>query len=114
MTVTAAWPGVGVELALLDDDYDGTGTTAVLVRLVQGTPAATPTVPNSPDGNALPLYRIAVPPGSGLLPVTSGVGYARSLRDTLASNAGIWDRSLPVVRGTGDVLSVHGTYETAS
>ncbi|MEV8537361.1 hypothetical protein [Streptomyces sp. NPDC051572] len=107
MTVRAAWPGAGVELALLDDDYDGTRTTALLVRLVQGTPAATPTVPNSPDGNALPLCRIAVPTGSGLLPVTSGVGYVHSLRDTLASTVGIWDRSLPV-------LSVHGTYETAS
>ncbi|WP_327401948.1 hypothetical protein OG194_18560 [Streptomyces sp. NBC_01288] len=53
-----------VELAVLDDEYDGTGTTAVLVRLVQGTPAATPIVPTTPNGNALPLYRIAVPAGA--------------------------------------------------
>jgi hypothetical protein len=53
-----------VELAVLDDDYDGSGATAAMVRLVQGTPAATPVVPNSPGGSALPLYRIAVPAGA--------------------------------------------------
>ncbi|MEU6377502.1 hypothetical protein [Streptomyces sp. NPDC046909] len=53
-----------VELAVLDDDYDGTGTTAAVLRLVKGTPAATPVVPNTPNGNALPLYRIAVPAGA--------------------------------------------------
>ncbi|MFE2888801.1 hypothetical protein [Streptomyces sp. NPDC059272] len=53
-----------VELAVLDDDYDGTGSTTALVRLVQGTPAAIPTVPATPNGNAIPLYRIAVPAGA--------------------------------------------------
>lgn len=43
-----------VELAVLDDEFDGTGSTTALVRLVQGTPAATPTAPNTPNGNALP------------------------------------------------------------
>ncbi|WP_043682806.1 hypothetical protein [Streptomyces xylophagus] len=52
--------------------------------------------------------------GTGLLAVTSGVGYVRSLRDTLANNSDIWDKSRPVAWGTGDVLSIHGTYESAS
>ncbi len=43
-----------VELAVLDDDYDGTGSTTALVRLVRGTPAAIPTVPATPNGNAIP------------------------------------------------------------
>lgn len=52
--------------------------------------------------------------GSGLLAVTGTTGYVRSLRDTLAVNGSIWDKSDPVVWGTGDVLSIHGTYESAS
>ncbi|WP_432134202.1 MULTISPECIES: hypothetical protein [unclassified Streptomyces] len=50
-----------VELAVQDGVYDGTAETRALVRLVPGTPAATPVVPNTPDGSALPLYRILVP-----------------------------------------------------
>ncbi|MEV6478580.1 hypothetical protein [Streptomyces sp. NPDC051576] len=66
-----------VELAVLDDDYDGTGTTAALVRLVQGTPAALPTVPNTPNGSALPLYRIAVPAGASA--GTGGLSWATAV-----------------------------------
>ncbi|MDQ1047843.1 hypothetical protein [Streptomyces sp. V4I2] len=51
--------------------------------------------------------------GSGLLATTNG-GIVRSVRDTLGSSAGIWDRSLPFAWASGDVLSIHGTYEAAS
>ncbi|MFI2430267.1 hypothetical protein [Streptomyces sp. NPDC018693] len=50
-----------VELVVQDSVYDGTAETRAFVRLVRGTPAATPVVPNTPDGSALPLYRILVP-----------------------------------------------------
>ncbi|MFL4906385.1 hypothetical protein ACJ6WF_25180 [Streptomyces sp. MMS24-I2-30] len=53
-----------VELAVKDDPYDSTHATEAVIRLVVGAPAATPTVPNSPDGTALPLYRILVPAGA--------------------------------------------------
>ncbi|MFG3291132.1 hypothetical protein ACGF3G_20270 [Streptomyces sp. NPDC048179] len=52
--------------------------------------------------------------GSGLLAVTGGAGYVRSLRDTLATSTGIWDKSLPFTWASGDVLTIHGTYESAS
>ncbi|MFF3940830.1 hypothetical protein [Streptomyces phaeofaciens] len=50
-----------VELVVRDGVYDGTAETAATVRLVRGTPAASPVAPNTPDGSALPLYRILVP-----------------------------------------------------
>ncbi|MFJ8106761.1 hypothetical protein [Streptomyces sp. NPDC096132] len=53
-----------VELVVQDGVYDGTATTEAKVRLVKGTPAATPVVPNTPDGSALPLYLITVPAGT--------------------------------------------------
>jgi hypothetical protein len=53
-----------VELVVQDGVYDGTAGTAAKVRLVKGTPAATPVAPNTPDGSALPLYQIKVPAGA--------------------------------------------------
>ncbi|MFD1658882.1 hypothetical protein ACFSL4_11850 [Streptomyces caeni] len=53
-----------VELAVQDTVYDSTGQTRALVRLVPGAPAAVPAAPDSPDGSALPLYRITVPAGA--------------------------------------------------
>ncbi len=41
-----------VELAVLDDDYDGTGSTTALVRLVRGTPRPSP--PSPPPRTATP------------------------------------------------------------
>jgi hypothetical protein len=61
------------------------------------------------DSSALLFYQ-----GSGLLASTSGVGYVRSIRDTSATSTGIWDKSLPYAWAVGDVLSIHGTYESAS
>lgn len=51
--------------------------------------------------------------GSGLLATTNG-GVVRSLRDGFAATTAIWDKSAPVTWGAGDVLSVYGTYESAS
>ncbi|MFJ8821635.1 hypothetical protein ACIREE_07615 [Streptomyces sp. NPDC102467] len=48
------------------------------------------------------------------LVATAGGGTARSLRDGYAGNAGIWDKGLPFTWAAGDVLSVYGTYESAS
>ncbi|MFD7132370.1 hypothetical protein [Streptomyces sp. NPDC059894] len=53
-----------VELVVRDDVHDGSGATEAVVRLVTGTPSATPVAPNSPDGSALPLYLIKVPVGA--------------------------------------------------
>ncbi|MFI7500520.1 hypothetical protein ACIBVL_18840 [Streptomyces sp. NPDC049687] len=53
-----------VELVVQDGVYDGTAQTAAKVRLVKGTPAATPVAPSTPDGSALPLYQIKVPAGA--------------------------------------------------
>ncbi|MER5964225.1 hypothetical protein [Streptomyces sp. NPDC002057] len=53
-----------VELAVVDDTYDRTGATDAVVRLVKGTPAATPTVPASGPGSTIPLYSILVPKGT--------------------------------------------------
>lgn len=51
--------------------------------------------------------------GTGLLATTGG-GVVRSLRDTLGLTTAIWDKSVPFAWGLGDVLSIHGTYESAS
>ncbi len=61
------------------------------------------------DSSGLLFYQ-----GSGLLSATSGVGYVRSLRDSMATSTGIWDKSLPFAWAVGDVLSIHGTYESVS
>ena len=62
------------------------------------------------DASANLLYQ-----GSGLLAVAAnGSGIVRSLRDTLKTSTGLWDKSLPFVWAAGDVLSIHGTYESAS
>ncbi|MEU3060032.1 hypothetical protein [Streptomyces subrutilus] len=53
-----------IELAVLDDAYDGTGKTEAVVRLVKGVPAAVPVAPSSPSGRALQLYTVRVPAGT--------------------------------------------------
>ncbi|MFD3327583.1 hypothetical protein [Streptomyces sp. NPDC058701] len=53
-----------IELAVLDDAYDGTGKTEAVLRLVKGTPAAVPVAPPSPAGRALQLYTVRVPAGT--------------------------------------------------
>lgn len=51
--------------------------------------------------------------GSALLSTNNG-GVVRSVRDTLATSTGIWDKSLPFTWASGDILSLHGTYESAA
>ncbi|MFI9613189.1 hypothetical protein ACIHCM_16200 [Streptomyces sp. NPDC052023] len=51
--------------------------------------------------------------GSALLSTASG-GTATSLRDGLALTNDIWDKGHPFAWAAGDVLSLHGTYESAS
>ncbi|MFF0556154.1 hypothetical protein [Streptomyces sp. NPDC004266] len=53
-----------IELAVLDDAYDRSGSTGAVIRLVKGTPAATPAVPASGPGSAFPLYSVSVPAGT--------------------------------------------------
>ncbi|MFE7602488.1 hypothetical protein [Streptomyces sp. NPDC057494] len=53
-----------IELAVLDDAYDRSGATGAVIRLVKGTPAATPAVPSSGPGSAFPLYTVSVPAGT--------------------------------------------------
>ncbi|MEU7038074.1 hypothetical protein ABZ958_30965 [Streptomyces sp. NPDC046237] len=68
LTVTDGDPQYGridlVELAVVDNDYDRTGVTEAVVRLVKGTASATPAVPVSGPGSTLPLYTVAVPAGT--------------------------------------------------
>ncbi|WP_128980714.1 hypothetical protein [Streptomyces roseicoloratus] len=58
-----------VELAVVDNDHDQTGVTESVIRLVKGTPSATPVVPPSGPGSTQPLYSIRVPKG-----VSAGTG----------------------------------------
>ncbi|MFF5787701.1 hypothetical protein ACFY8P_22380 [Streptomyces sp. NPDC012693] len=53
-----------IELAVLDDTYDRSGATQAVVRLVEGTPEATPVVPPSGPGSTIPLYTVRVPKGT--------------------------------------------------
>ncbi|MEU0401656.1 hypothetical protein ABZ318_15715 [Streptomyces sp. NPDC006197] len=53
-----------VELAVIDDDYDRTGTTDAVIRLVKGVPSSVPVVPASGPGSTVPLYTISVPKGT--------------------------------------------------
>ncbi|MFJ8106760.1 hypothetical protein [Streptomyces sp. NPDC096132] len=52
-------------------------------------------------------------PGSGLLSTSNG-GVVRSLRESLKQANAFWDKGFPFTWGTNDVLSIHGTYESAS
>jgi hypothetical protein len=52
-------------------------------------------------------------PGSGLLSVTGG-GTVRNLRESLKQANAFWDKGFPFTWATGDVLSIYGTYESAS
>ncbi|MGA5063125.1 hypothetical protein ACPB9E_04970 [Streptomyces exfoliatus] len=66
-----------IELAVLDDTYDRSGDTQAVVRLVEGTPAATPTVPLSGPGSTIPLYTIRVPKGTSA--GTGGIAWSTAV-----------------------------------
>lgn len=85
-----------VVLRLYDDAYDGSGRSEAAVEIVQGTPAATPTVPATPS-LALPLYQITVAKGtsagSGGIPWSTALA---DLRQATVSVGGI----VPLTIGT--------------
>ncbi|MDT9688574.1 hypothetical protein Q5762_09455 [Streptomyces sp. P9(2023)] len=67
-----------IELAVIDDAYDKTGTTDAVIRLVKGAPHASPVPPVSATGSTLPLYTVRVPKGAsagngGIAWTTTGV-----------------------------------------
>ncbi|MFG2111549.1 hypothetical protein ACGFRB_02730 [Streptomyces sp. NPDC048718] len=68
LTLTDGDPQYGridlIELAVLDDTYDKSGRAEAVIRLVKGTPSATPVAPASGPGSAFPLYTVAVPAGT--------------------------------------------------
>lgn len=66
-----------IELAVEDDTYDRTGTYEAVIRLVKGTPAATPTVPQAGTGSTIPLYTIKVPKGTSA--GTGGIAWATAV-----------------------------------
>ncbi|MFB7517834.1 hypothetical protein [Streptomyces sp. NPDC056144] len=53
-----------IELAVLDDEFDSTGTTRAEVRLIKGVASATPAVPASGPGSSIPLYSVRVKAGT--------------------------------------------------
>ncbi|MFF9341657.1 MULTISPECIES: hypothetical protein [unclassified Streptomyces] len=70
-----------VELAVVDDAYDRTGTTEAVIRLVTGVPSATPAVPASGPGSVLPLYAVRVPKGTSA--GTGGIAWTGGAVTTL-------------------------------
>ena len=63
-------------LRIYDDVYDGSGRTEAVVEIVQGTPAATPAIPATPD-LAVPLYQVAVPKNTSA--GTGGIAWTTAL-----------------------------------
>ncbi|MEU9702816.1 hypothetical protein [Streptomyces sp. NPDC047981] len=53
-----------IELAVVDDTYDKTGTTEAVVRLVKGEARAVPVAPAPGVGSTLPLYTVTVRAGT--------------------------------------------------
>ncbi|MFF5451100.1 hypothetical protein ACFY40_07655 [Streptomyces sp. NPDC012950] len=53
-----------VELAVMDDAYDRSGSTEAVVRVVKGAPSAAPAAPPTGPGSTIPLYTVRVPKGS--------------------------------------------------
>jgi hypothetical protein len=94
-------------LRVYDDAYDGSGRTEAAVEIVQGTPAAAPVAPTTPD-LSLPLFQVSVPAGTSA--GTGGIPWATSntdLRTTLVSAGGI----LPVYNNATVAGSYPGQYQ---
>ncbi|MFJ5828775.1 hypothetical protein [Streptomyces sp. NPDC093089] len=66
-----------IELAVVDEAYDQTTPTEAVVRLIKGTPEATPTVPQTGVGSTIPLYTIRVPKGTSA--GTGGIAWATAV-----------------------------------
>ncbi|MGW0466848.1 hypothetical protein ACWDX6_16465 [Streptomyces sp. NPDC003027] len=70
-----------IELAVVDDDYDKTGATEAVIRLVKGEPAANAAAPASGPGSTVPLYTVRVPKAASA--GTGGVGWTSGAVTTL-------------------------------
>ncbi|MFE2555222.1 hypothetical protein ACFXGT_04195 [Streptomyces sp. NPDC059352] len=66
-----------IELAVVDDLYDKTGSTEAVIRLVKGTPEASPAAPQPGPGSTIPLYTIKVPKGTSA--GTGGIAWATAV-----------------------------------
>ena len=66
-----------IELAVVDELYDQAVATEVVIRLIKGTPEATPTVPQSGVGSTIPLYTIRVPKGTSA--GTGGIAWSTAV-----------------------------------
>ncbi|WP_432062875.1 hypothetical protein [Streptomyces sp. S1] len=66
-----------IELAVMDDAYDRSGSTEAVVRLVKGEPRAAPTAPPTGPGSTIPLYAVRVPKGSSA--GTGGIGWGTAV-----------------------------------
>ncbi|MGW4722141.1 hypothetical protein [Streptomyces sp. S1] len=66
-----------IELAVMDDAYDRSGSTEAVVRLVKGEPRAAPTAPPTGPGSTIPLYTVRVPKGSSA--GTGGIGWGTAV-----------------------------------
>ncbi|MFE0649160.1 hypothetical protein ACFVZH_11275 [Streptomyces sp. NPDC059534] len=85
-----------IELAVIDDDYDKTGTTDAVIRLVKGVPATVPVAPASGPGSTMPLYTVKVPKGTSA--GTGGITWTGS---------GVTTQHWPVV-ALGGILPTSG------
>ncbi|MFJ8140383.1 hypothetical protein [Streptomyces sp. NPDC096013] len=85
-------------LRIYDDLYDGSGRSEAVVEIVQGTPAATPAVPATPD-LAIPLYQIAVPKNTSA--GTGGIAWATALTGVRNATVGLGG-ILPVTTDTAN------------
>jgi len=70
-----------IELAVIDDDYDKTGVTDAVIRVVKGVPAAAPQIPASGPGTTQRLYTVKVPKGTSA--GTGGIGWTTGALTTL-------------------------------
>ncbi|MCX4764314.1 hypothetical protein OG562_25810 [Streptomyces sp. NBC_01275] len=75
-----------VALRVYDDAYDGSGRTEAVVEIVQGVPAATPTVPATPV-QSLPLYEVVVPKGASA--GTNAIAWSTALTGRRTATVGV-------------------------
>ncbi|MET7483155.1 hypothetical protein [Streptomyces sp. NPDC005538] len=85
-------------LRIYDDVYDGSGRTEAVVEIVQGTPAATPAIPATPD-LAIPLYQIAVAKSTSA--GSGGISWATALTGVRNATVGLGG-ILPVTTDTAN------------
>ncbi|MEV6545234.1 hypothetical protein [Streptomyces sp. NPDC051665] len=85
-------------LRIYDDVYDSSGRNEAAVEIVQGTPAATPAIPATPD-LAIPLYQITVPKNTSA--GTGGITWSTALTGVRTATVGLGG-ILPVTSDTAN------------